>query len=444
MTDDSDSNTSRRMLLGGQVMLYGSNEAAWRWPAANPNAYVDLDLMTEAAQTAERGGLEFLFIADHPAMRGDMTHNSPSATLDPIIISTELMRNTSNIGLVITQSTTFNFPYTVARQLKVLDLISNGRMGWNAITTNDPQIAANYGSGIEDRPERYGRAHEFVQLVQALWGSFGEDALELNQETGVFARGSQIQPINLGGQYVASRGPLPIPASPQGQPIIFQAGGGNEALELAGNYASGVYSMAVDIPTGRAHREALRAAAERAGRSPDDVRLFMGITTTIADTYEEAMARRTALLDLVADTIPQKLQQLAAMVSVPIGPTTMHEPLDETSRAALMPAPYGLHSERAVALLRDGLSPYDVLLHGVTDFHTTLLGSPAEVADQMQHLFEGGASDGFIIVPDVIADGLPAFVDQVVPILTERGLFSQQYEGSTLREHFGVPKQYGR
>lgn len=435
--------TPRQMLLGGQVMLYGSAEAAWRWPAA-ADAYTQLAPMVEAAQWAERGKMQFLFMADHPAMRGDLTHRSPTATLDPIVVASNLITRTSHIGVVLTQSTTFNFPYTVARQLKAMDLLSGGRIGWNAVTTNDPQIAANYGTGIDERDRRYARAHEFIQLVQALWGSFGEDALTLDKQGGTYARGEDIRAVNLGGQFVASRGPLPIPPSPQGQPILFQAGGGNEALGLAGAYASGVYSMAADLQSGREHRAALDAAARTAGRRPEDIRLFMGLATTVADTYDQALARRDELMQFVADTIPSKLAHLSALVGVPLAERDLHTALSPDLASSLHPAPFQLHSNRAARLLAEGMTPYEVLLHGVTDFHTTLIGSPEDIADQMQELFTAGAADGFVIVPDVMADGLPAFVERVVPLLQDRDIFHRDYDTSTLRGHFGAPPQYGR
>lgn len=437
-------NPRRPMLLGAQVMNYGSAEAAWRWPGTDPRTYVDPDAWAEIAAEAERGKFHFLFIADHPAVREDLTHHKPSATIDPIVVVSHVIGHTHRIGLVLTQSTTFNFPYTVARQLKALDLLSNGRIGWNAVTTNDPAIAANFGSPIADRTTRYARAHEFVQLVQALWGSWGSDALELDTDAGVFADATQIRPIDLAGRHVASRGPLPIPPSPQGQPILFQAGGGGEALTIAGSYASGVYSMATDIATGREHRLALDEAATRAGRAPGDVKLFMGAFTTVADSTQDALTRREELLRLSPTPLSAKLRHLSALVGFDIPPSRLHEPLLAPERAALRPAPYQLHVEKAARLLTEGRTPYEVILRGVTDFHTTFIGSPEEIADEMQELFEAGACDGFVITPDVVSDGLPAFTEQVIPILQRRGLFHDDYESATLRGHFGAPYQYGR
>lgn len=432
------------MLLASQNMNYGASSGAWRSKGANPAHYIDTGSLVESAKWSERGKFQFIFIADHPAVREDLTYHAPSATIDPIVIASQIIQETEKIGIVLTQSTTFNYPYTVARQLKALDVLSKGRIGWNAVTTNDPRIAANYGEEIADRKTRYKRAHEFIQIVQALWGSWGESALKLDMEKGIFADGSQIQHIHLQGEYVSSRGPLPIPPSPQGQPIIFQAGGGQEGLELAGMYASGVYSVASDIETGSEHRAALNQITQAVGRNHHEVKLFMGLFVIIGDTYKEALNRQKEMLSLMANELSTKVHHLSSLVGVSIPYSNLHQPLPEEIQNRLVPNPYQLHSKRAVELFKKGLTVYDVLAHGVTDFHRTVLGTPEQIADEMQAIFEAGACDGFAIVVDRTHDGLPEFVEKVIPILQKRGLFHKDYEGTTLREHLGVPYQYGR
>ncbi|MFP7473722.1 NtaA/DmoA family FMN-dependent monooxygenase [Niallia taxi] len=433
--------SSKKMLLASQNMNYGASRSAWR---SNPYHYMNSDSLVNAAKWSEKGKFQFVFIADHPAVREDLTFHAPSATIDPIVITSQIIRETEKIGVVLTQSTTFNHPYNVARQLKALDVLSKGRIGWNAVTTNDPRIAANYGEEIADRKNRYEQANEFIQIVQALWGSWGESALKLDTEKGIFADGSQVKPINLQGKYVSSRGPLPIPPSRQGQPIIFQAGGGQEGLELAGMYASGVYSVASDIETGREHRTNLDRITQAVGRKADEVKMFMGLFVTVGNSYEDALNRRKEMLSSMADELPDKVYHLSSIVGVPITFSNLHQSLPEEIQSRLVPNPYQLHSKRAVELLKKGLTVYDVLAHGVTDFHHTVLGSPEQIADEMQEIFEAGACDGFGIVVDRTHDGLPAFVQKVIPILQKRGLFHEDYEGSTLRDHLGVPYQYGR
>ena len=436
--------SSKKMILASQNMNYGASRGAWRTKGANPAAFVDPDHFVKMAKWSEKGKFQFIFIADHPAVREDLNNYTPSATIDPIVVASQLVRETQKIGIVLTQSTTFNFPYTVARQLKALDVFSKGRIGWNAVTTNDPSIAANYGEAIADRKTRYERAHEFIQTVQALWGSWGESALKLDTDKGIFADTSHIQPIQLQGKYVESRGPLPIPPSPQGQPVIFQAGGGQDGANLAGMYASGVYSIVTDIETSRKHRHVLNQTTEAVGRKPDEVKLFMGINVTIGDSYEEALKRRKEMISLMTDELPAQVNHLSALVGVSIPFPHIHQSLPMELRKRLKPNPFQLHSQKAVDLLEKEFTIFDVLAHGVTDFHHTIIGSPEQIADEMQELFEAGACDGFVIIADRAHDGLPAFVEKVIPILQKRGLFHEDYEGTTLRQHLGVPFQYGR
>ena len=435
--------SSKQMILGAQCTSYGASSSAWRHESAATDRLTNSDSIIESVKKAEEGKFHFVFMADHPALRDDIATASPSSTIDPIVIASQLVRETEKIGIVLTQSTTFNYPYTVARQLKALDVLSNGRIGWNAVTTNDPRIAANYGENVAPRHMRYARAHEFIQTVQALWGSFGQDAMKMDKEAGVFADTSEIEPVFAHGEYVSSRGPLPTPASPQGQPVIFQAGGGEEGLELAARYASGVYSIASDIESGKMHRAQLNLMAERLGKSAEHTHIFMGLLVTVGDTFEDALNKRRQMLNDIVGGLEDKVMHLSQLVGINLPYSMLHEPLPEEYLYMLEPHPYQLHSERAVELFKQGYTVFDVLAHGVTDFHRTIIGSPTEIADEMQTLFEAGACDGFTISPDRYFDGLPDFVEKVIPELQRRGLFHTEYEGQTLREYLDVPYQYG-
>ena len=288
--------SNKKMQLAMQLGSgYGLDAGAWRMPGADPTAYTNMDVYVELAKIAERGKIQMLFMADTPTLSVDLSNQPPQTPMDPMLTLTVIARETERIGLVATLSTTFNEPYNVARQLKALDVLSNGRAGWNAVTTSNQAAAANYGSTIANRTERYERAHEFIQLVQALWGSWGDDALLLDTKNGKYADMNKIRPINLGGKYLSSQGPLPIPPSAQGQPVIFQAGGGREGLELAGRYASGIYANPFDIPSAMTHRAMVRQSATRFGRNPNEIKLLPGIIPSIASTEREALERRKQL-----------------------------------------------------------------------------------------------------------------------------------------------------
>ncbi|WP_223808799.1 NtaA/DmoA family FMN-dependent monooxygenase [Rufibacter hautae] len=420
---------------------YGSQPGAWRMPGVDPKNYTSFDARVKQAQAAERGKFQFIFLPDGPgAVMSDIETESPSFNLDVMLTLAAVARETEHIGLVATGSTTFNEPYNLARQFKALDVMSHGRAGWNAVTSSGNDVAANYGRTIPSSGERYGRAHEAVQLIQALWGSWGKDAWVHDQESGQFAKKDQIVPINLQGKYVGSRGPLYIPPSEQGQPIIFHAGGSPNAHELAGRFANAVIGAAFTIEDARAQRNAFRAAAKRYGRDPDEIKYIPGLMTTIAKDRRTALDRR---IQLTGDLFPQRVAYLQQMLGISLDPTRLDEPLSKAQLAAALPSRHDPRSPHALKIAKEGWSLRDILAHGVIDYHPVIVGPGVEAADHMQTWFEAGAADGFWISPDVNTDGIDAFVDEVVPILQERGLFHREYEGKTLREHLGAPDQYG-
>ncbi|NAZ76077.1 NtaA/DmoA family FMN-dependent monooxygenase [Kineococcus sp. T13] len=431
----------RTMILGLHLGTgYGSQAASWRHPDVDPANYTNFDAQVRYAQAAERGKFAFLFLPDSLATTGDLDHEVPQATLDPMLTLAAIARETTRIGFVATASTTFNEPYNLARQFKSLDVMSHGRSGWNAVTTGDPAAAANFGQVIADRPERYARAHEVIQVVQALWGSWGPDAWVKDQASGVFADTAQIRPVDLRGRYVASRGPLPVPPSEQGQPVIFSAGGGQNGLGIAGRYASGVIGAAFSVDDARAQREAVREAARRAGRDPDEVKYFAGVMPALGSSVRDALDRR---IRLNGDAFPVRVPYLGAVLGLPLEARRLDEPLTPAELAAARPSPFDPRSRHALEVARRGWTVREVLAHGVIDYHPTPVGPPQVVADHLQEWFEAGAADGFWVSPDVNERDIDTFVDEVVPLLQERGLYHRDYEGATLRENLGVPHQYG-
>ncbi|MCC5782835.1 nitrilotriacetate monooxygenase [Kocuria sp. CCUG 69068] len=433
--------TSPQMILGMQLGNgYGSQPAAWRAPGVDPSNYTDFDAQVRYAQAAERGKFAFLFLPDFLALSGDLEHEAPMLTLEPMMTLAAIARGTGRIGLVATGSTTFNEPYNLARQFKALDVMSHGRAGWNAVTTSDPASAANFGRQIAARPQRYQRAHEMVQVTQALWGSWQPEAWRKDTSTGRFADPGKIQPINLGGEHVASQGPLPIPPSEQGQPVIFSAGGGEYGLELAGRYASAVIGATFTIEDARAQREAIREAAVRAGRNPDEVKFFAGVMPAIGPTRRAALDRRVALGEHI---FPARVPYLGSMLGLELEAGQLGQPLSPAQLAAARPSPFDPRSPRALEVAREGWTIREVLAHGVIDYHPTPVGPASVTADHLQEWFEAGAADGFWVSIDVYEDGIDTFVDEVVPVLQERGLYHHDYEGSTLRENLGAHEQYG-
>jgi FMN-dependent oxidoreductase (nitrilotriacetate monooxygenase family) len=420
---------------------YGSQPGAWRMLGVDPESYSSFDARVKQAQAAERGKFQFLFLPDGPgSVMADIETESPSFNLDVMMTLAAVARETKSIGLIATGSTTFNEPFNLARQFKALDVMSHGRAGWNAVTSSGDDVAANYGRSIPSSEDRYGRAHEMIQLVQALWGSWGRDAWVHNQASGEFTKKGQIRPINLQGQYVGSRGPLYIPPSEQGQPVIVHAGGSPNAHELAGRFANVVIGAAFTIEDARAQRQAFRQAAEGHGRDPDEIKYIAGLMTTIALDRRTALDRR---IQLTQHVFPQRVAYLQQMLGIALDPTRLDDPLTQQQLKQARPSRYDPRSANALRVAREGWSLRDILAHGVIDYHPVIVGPGTEAADHMQRWFEAGAADGFWISPDVNADGIDAFVDEVVPLLQARGLFHHEYAGNTLREHLGVPEQYG-
>ena len=308
------------------------------------------------------------------------------------------------------------------------------------MTTSDPYVAASYGQPVADRGDRYHRAHETVQVVEALWGSWEKDARVKHQESGQFIDVDHLRPIDLQDQYVASRGPLAIPPSEQGQPVVFSVGGPSpDMLALAGRCSSAFITEVWTIPEAQAQRAAVRDAAQQAGRDPDEIKFVVGLMTTVAPTVREGLDRR---LSLAGDVTPQRVLQLGQMFGLRLEPGRLDEPLSAQELAAARPSD-DPRAESALEVARQGWSVRDVLAHGVIDYHPVTVGPGKVHADHLQEWFEADAADGFWISPDVYHDGVDAFVDEVVPILRERGIYPDGYSGATLRDHLGIPDQYG-
>ncbi len=432
---------SKHLVLGMALTNnFGVHPAAWRMPHADPRAYTDIQVTVEQARTAERGGLDFVFLADRLYQHGDPATAPSVFNMDPLITLAALAQATDRIGLVATASTSFTEPYLLARQLKALDVISRGRAGWNAVPSYEPQAFANFGQQAPPRENKYERLHEVMQVTQALWGSWGYAAGQPDPAD-MFANPAHIRPVNLYGTHVGARGPLPVPPSEQGQPVIVMPASSGLGLQAAALYANVILFMPQSIAEGRAQRETVRQAVAQAGRDPDEVRLIAFAGYTIGDTERQALDTRRALDDQLDVRGP--LAQLSAYLGLPQEITRPDEPLTPGQLAAVRANPRDVRSLRIAQLAQAGWSPRDILAHGVFDPNPVVVGTAAQVADHLQEWFEAGAADGFILSFDDFHTGIDHFVDGVVPLLRQRGLFPDDYVGTTLREHLGVPPQYG-
>ncbi len=429
------------MILGmGLTNNFGAHPAAWRMPHVDPQAYTDIDVTVEHVRTAERGGVQFVFIPDRLFLHGDLAASNPLFNMDPIVTLSAVAQATDRIGLIATASTSFTEPYLLARQLKALDVISHGRVGWNAVPSFEPDAFANFGKEAPARENKYERLHEVMQVVQALWGSWGYEAGQPDQQ-GMFADPAHVKPVNLYGTHVGARGPLPVPPSEQGQPVIVMPASSSYGLQAAAMYANVIIGMPSSIEEGRAQRDTLRQAAAQAGRDPEDIKYLALAGLTVGNTEREALDARRALDDHTDIRAP--LARLSSYLGLHQQLTRPDEPLTTAQLAAVQAHPQDARSARAVELAHAGWSPRNILAHAVFDPYPAVVGTAEQVADHLQEWFEADAADGFIVNFDDFSTEIGNFVDQVVPVLRQRGIFHNTYERKTLRDHVGLPSQYG-
>jgi len=417
----------------------GVHQGAWMAPDANRRAFVDLDNYRRIAEIAERGRLDALFLADFAALQPE-SNRQPRWTLDPMVTLSALAAASEHLGLIASISTTLTEPYHVARVVASLDHLSRGRAGWNVVTSFDPNSARNYGlAQLPAKADRYRRAGEFVDVVRALWSSWEPDALALDPETRTFIDTAKVHPVDHEGEFFSVAGPLQVPPPPQRQPVIFQAGGSDAGRDLAARQADGVFAAQLTVESARSYRDDLRNRAEKEGRSADDVKLFPGVVVVAGATREEALAKRAALDDLVGPA-PARLTGLEHFLGLPAGTLKLDEPLPDEARApAGNDAMEGFRQSVVSFFDTPGRTVGDFLREGSVG-HRVLLGDAVSIADDLQHWFEEGAADGFVLMFDTLPSGVADFVDLVVPELQRRGLFRREYEDGDLTARLGIAR----
>ena len=440
--------TIRKMRLGLSVANLGYHYAAWRLPESQTDADHDIGHHIRSAQIAERGLMDFLFFADLAVVRDvgktnirrDMEQSH--LKLEPSLICAALAAATSKIGLIPTMSTSFHHPYNLARRLASIDHISNGRMGWNLVTSTDREEAANFG---QDAPlssdNRHARAREFLHVVRGLWDSWDDDAFMRDKKSGQYFDRNKVHFLNHQGEYFKVRGPLDTARPPQGQLPIITAGASANAQDLAAEVADMVYSAFAHFDMARDYYASVKGRLSKFGRSPDSLRIMTGIMPVIGRTREEAQAKFDRLQNLLDPLVANGMLLINQFPDLsaygPDNKVPEVEVMDVHLTAARDPGVTARLMERA---RREGMTMRQLYAAVSAGFwHLGVIGTPAEVADTMQTWFEQGAADGFIIQPPYLPGSAEDFVDMVVPELQGRGLFRTVYEGHTLRENLGLP-----
>lgn len=392
------------------------------------------------ARIAEAAKLDAVFLADNASI-ADQIDFRPITALEPTVLLASIAAATTHIGVIGTASTSYNEPYNIARRFATLDHVSAGRAGWNIVTTADAGSAQNFGlDAVPDHGRRYARASEFADVVKALWDSWADDAFVGDKASGVFADVSRIQPIAHRGEFFQVQGPLNLPRTPQGRPVLIQAGASADGRELAARHAEAVFSASQSFEESLAYGRELKSRAAALGRGPDAVKVLAGLTTVIAGTEAEALRRRDELVAL----IPWRysLKRLAGTLGISADRLQLDRRLPDD-----LPLPaqgQGNHTFflATLAHARRHGSTVRQLIHELAGGggHRVIVGTPEQVADDIERWFRGGAADGFNLMPDALPDGLEAFTEGVVPILQRRGLFRTEYQGTTLRDHLGLAR----
>ncbi|GII02647.1 LLM class flavin-dependent oxidoreductase [Planobispora takensis] len=432
--------TTRTLHLNAFLMGVGHHEAAWRHPRTEPARLTDVRHYQQLARVAERGRLDSLFLADGLALQGDVRHNALGG-LEPLTLLSALATVTDHIGLIATVSTTYNEPFHVARKFASLDHISGGRAGWNIVTSAAEAEARNFGIERPAHADRYARATEFLEVVTKLWDSWEDDAVVGDRRAGLYADAGRIHPLDHDGTHFRVRGPLNTSRTPQGHPLLVQAGSSQDGKEFAARFAEAVFTAQQTLAEGQEFYADLKGRMARYGRNPGELLVLPGISPIIGSTEREALRLEKELEDLIIPAYG--LAQLSHMTGIELSHDDLDRPLPEVSVET-----EGAQSRRKLVIdlaRRENLTVRRLLgrLAGGRG-HRVVAGTPEQIADEIQVWFENGAADGFNIMPPTLPGGLEDFVDHVVPELQIRGLFRREYEGRTLRENYGLARPASR
>ena len=436
---------SRRLHLNLFIHGRGHHEAAWRHPLASPLALTDIRYYTDLAQKAEAGCFDSVFLADTLAA-GDDIASAPRTWLEPVTTLAALAGVTRRIGLIATCSTTYTEPFNLARQFASLDHMSNGRVGWNIVTTWLVAASGNYGGqGQLSHAERYERAEEYMRVVKGLWDSWSDDAVLDDRMGGQYARPGSIRAVNHVGAHYQVTGPLNVPRGPQGRPVFVQAGSSETGRRFAARHAEAVFTAQMEKATAKDFRADLKRIARAEGRDPDQVLILPGLSPVIGATEAETHRIARELNDLSDPEVGRK--RLSGRFG---GHDFSHLPLDKPLAPEDFPDPASVEAARSrteviVGLVRREKPTLRQLLGYLAGArgHFVTAGTPEQIADLIEDWFRDGAADGFNLMPPVLPAMLDVFVDQVVPLLRARGLFRTEYEAETLRGHYGLARPEG-
>ena len=430
---------SGEMKLGMFYWPCGHHIAAWRHPDGIPNSGSNLPHIIELAQLAERGLFDMFFMADSVSFwRGEldaMTHDSYGTWIEPFTLMGSLAQHTTNLGVVCTATTTYDQPYSLARRFASLDLVSGGRAGWNLVTSGNRAEADSFGLAEHmEKAQRYKRAREFAHVVRGLWNSWGDGVFIRNQSSGIYFDKEKLHTLDHEGEFFKVKGPINVPPSPQGEPVMVQAGASGDGRELAAETAEVIFGAQQTFEGAQEFYNDVKQRMLAYGRHPDSLKVMPGLLVCVAETHDEAVKKYDQLQDLI-DPVTG-LQLLSKRLDYDLSGYPIDGPLPDIPRNKTSSTRVDLFIEIAH---RENLTIKDLYrrVAGARG-HYEVVGSPIEVVDMMERWVAGGACDGFNIMPPVFPSSLHEFVELVIPELQRRGLFRTSYSGTTLRENLDL------
>ena len=435
----------RQIKLGLMYHQAGHHIASWLHPDSWPDCGIDLEKTIQIAKMAEEGLFDLIFEADNLSGERYTPRTLPMTAqamrIDPMTLLTALSAVTEHIGLVCTASTTYDQPYHIARRFASLDLVSGGRSGWNVVTSWNVTETRNFNAVDHlEKDVRYRRAREFVDVVCGLWDSWDPGSKLLDRENCKFFDPDGLHVLNHEGEFFKVRGPLTAYRSPQGQPVVFQAGASDDGRQLAGETAEVIFTAQQSIAAARTFYSDVKERAARFGRDPSHLLVMPGFGVMVAESRWEAEDKYQALQDLIVPDVGVML--LSRYLVWDLSSYDVDGPIPELPENRNIPSRVTLLVDTA---RREGLSirqVYQRIAGGRG--HYQVVGSYKDVADTMQDWFESGAADGFNVLPPVFPISLREIVDLLIPELQRRGIFRREYEGRTLREKLGLPHPISR
>lgn len=437
-----------KMRLGVFLNPTGHHAASWLHPNTTPDAGVNFRHQLDIVHSAERAKLDFVFLADMMTIRtatpdAQCRFAQYVANFDPITLLAALAPMTQRIGLVATASTSYYEPFHVARQFASMDHISNGRVGWNLVTSGNPDEALNFGRDAHyEHDARYGRAREFAQVVQALWDSYDDDAFPRDRARGIFFEQERMHRLNHKGTHFQVKGPLTLPRPPQGYPVLVQAGGSTAGGELASEFAEVIFGAEATIESAQKFYATVKGRLGQYGRAQEHLKILPGMSVFVAPTESEANEKYDYIQSLIAPVVSREALSIL-LGGVDLTPYDLDGPLPED-----LPQTQSSHAHFRTIVekaRRENLTIREIgnWASGARG-KCIIKGTPSQIADVLEEWFVKDAADGFNLMPAYLPGSLDDFIALVLPELQRRGLFRTEYEGRTLRDNLGLPRPESR